>query len=68
MSPFPTVFTEFILNCSVVNELTSPSEVLDHQFLNWLVRWFITVSVSFCGWSSGNGETKIQECAKRNNT
>ena len=23
---------------------------------------------SFCGWSSGNSETKIQECAKKNNT
>jgi hypothetical protein len=22
----------------------------------------------FCGWLSGNGETKIQECAKKNKT
>jgi hypothetical protein len=40
--------------------LTSPSEVLVHHFVNWLVHWFITVITSFCGWSSGNGETKIQ--------
>jgi hypothetical protein len=35
--------------------------------LVWLVHWFITVITSFCGWSSGNGETKIQKCAKINN-
>ena len=33
--------------------------------------WFVGLSPSslfFCGWSSGNGETKKQECAKKNNT
>jgi hypothetical protein len=37
-------------------------------FINRLVLWSITVFISFCGWSSANGETKIQECAKKDNT
>jgi hypothetical protein len=33
------------------------------------VRWILRlVFAFFCGWLSGNGETKIQECAKKNKT
>ena len=48
--------------------LSSSSHLhLKYWFTILSTGWFITVITSFCGWSSGNGETKIQKCAKINN-
>jgi hypothetical protein len=47
--------------------------VKDVRCILWLVYIFhhfqlYLLNSPWIGWSSGNGETKIQECAKKNNT
>ena len=52
--------------------LSSSSHLhLKYWFTIISIGWFVGSSPSslfFCGWLSGNGETKIQECAKKNKT